>query len=114
VRRAPNRGGNDPSWGERDGPAGFLHRRGPHPVLTALAVVGCLHLLFLMAVELNRNLVHTREINRLAAEVSGLRFEIEQLDQVAQHEFDEAYREALARKQGFVYPHELLVVTQRR
>ena len=99
--------------GADDG-ASFLRRRGPHPVLTMLAVVGCLHLFFLLSVELNRNLVHNRELMRLSGEVAELRRELSHLDEIAAHGSDEAYREALARKQGFVYPHELLVVTQRR
>lgn len=90
-----------------------LERRGPHRLLVALAVVGSLHLFFVIAVELNRDLVHRREITRLTAEVKALTAELEALDQVAARGFDTAYREALARNQGFVYPNESLLVTQR-
>lgn len=90
-----------------------LERRAPHRLLVALAVVGTLHLFFLIAVELNRGLVHRREIARLSAEVQGLTDELGALEQVAQRGFDVAYREALARNQGFVYPGESLLVTRR-
>lgn len=90
-----------------------LERRGPHRLLVILAVVGTLHLFFLAAVELNRDLVHRREITRLTAEVAGLTEELAALEQVAQRGFDLTYREALARNQGFVYPHESLLVTRR-
>lgn len=82
-----------------------------HPALVVLAVVGCLHLFFIIGVELDRNLVHKREIARLEAEVGALTAELERLDEVASRGFDTAYREALARGQGYVYPDERLVVT---
>lgn len=90
-----------------------LERRGPHRLLVVLAVVGTLHLFFLIAVELNRDLVHRREITRLTAEVNALSSELESLHEVAERGFDTSYREALARNQGFVYPHESLLVTRR-
>ena len=90
-----------------------LERRGPHRLLIALAVVGTLHLFFVIAVELNRDLVHRREITRLSAEVDALTTELAALQEVAGRGFDTAYREALARNQGFVYPRESLLVTRR-
>lgn len=90
-----------------------LERRGPHRLLIALAVVGTLHLFFVIAVELDRDLVHRREITRLRAEVDALTHELASLQEVAGRGFDTAYREALARNQGFVYPHESLLVTRR-
>lgn len=90
-----------------------LERRGPHRLLVVLAVIGTLHLFFLIAVELNRDLVHRREITRLTAEVDALTTELASLEEVAGRGFDTAYREALARNQGFVYPHESLLVTRR-
>ena len=90
-----------------------LERRGPHRLLIALAVIGTLHLFFVIAVELNRDLVHRREITRLSAEVDALTRELASLHEVAGRGFDTAYREALARNQGFVYPHESLLVTRR-
>ncbi|HZW99946.1 MAG TPA: hypothetical protein VFF10_07780 [Trueperaceae bacterium] len=82
-----------------------------HPALVVLAVVGCLHLFFIIGVELDRNLVHRRDVARLEAEVSALTAELNRLDEVASRAGDSAYREALARSQGYVYPDEDLVVT---
>lgn len=88
-------------------------RRPAPPLLIAIAVIGSLQLFFLLAVELDRNLVHGREIARLEAEVKALTAELENLDLVAAHGDDLAYREMLARKQGFVYPDEALLVTRQ-
>lgn len=87
-------------------------RRRAHPVLIVIAVVGCLHLFFLLAVELDRNLVQRREVARLESEVQALSAELERLGEVAAHGEDRAYRELLARQQGFVYPGEALLVTR--
>lgn len=94
--------------------AGFLRRRGPHPLLVSLALIGCLHVFFLLAVELDRTLVHNREITRLRAEVAALDNEANELALVQAHASDPAFKEALARALGFVYPHERLIVTDRR
>lgn len=88
-----------------------LDRRAPHRLLVALAVIGTLHLFFLIAVELNRELVHRREITRLTAEVTALEDELTALQEIAKRGDDLQYREALARNQGFVYPNESLLVT---
>lgn len=93
--------------------AHVLERRSPHRLLVVLAVVGSLHLFFLVAVELNRGLVHRREITRLEAEVTALRQELDALGEVARHGADRSYRVALARNQGFVFPDETLLVTRR-
>ncbi|HEX7000235.1 MAG TPA: hypothetical protein VF164_00910 [Trueperaceae bacterium] len=82
-----------------------------HPALVVLAVVGCLHLFFIIGVELDRNLVQRRDVARLEAEVSALRTELNRLDLVASRGDDAGYREALARRQGYVYPDEDLIVT---
>lgn len=82
-----------------------------HPALVVLAVVGCLHLFFIIGVELDRNLVHKRDVARLEAEVSALTAELDRLDEVAARANDVAFREALARGQGYVYPDEDLIVT---
>ncbi len=89
-------------------------RRGPHPLLVVLALVGCLHAFFLLAVELDRTLVHRREIARLSADVAALEREVGEMQQIAAHASDPVYRETLARALGFVYPHETLIVTDRR
>ncbi|HZJ10460.1 MAG TPA: hypothetical protein VFD39_12245 [Trueperaceae bacterium] len=88
-------------------------RKATHPLLIAIAIVGSLQLFFLLAVEFDRNLVQRREVARLEAEVRALTAELESLEQVAAHGGDLAFRELLARKQGFVYPDEALLVTRR-
>lgn len=99
---------------QADGLRGQPERRGPHRLLVAVAIIGCLQAFFLLAVELDRTLVHRREIARLATEVAALERELLELSQVSQRGGDAAYREALARNLGFVYPHEQLIVTDRR
>lgn len=84
-----------------------------HPLLIALAVIGSLHLFVLLGVEFDRNLVSGREVARLEGDVRALTAELERLEEVAAHGDDLAYREVLARKQGFVYPEESLLVTGR-
>ncbi len=88
-----------------------LRSRRVHPALVVLAVAGCLHLFFLLGVELDRNLVYSRDVARLEAEVGALTNELARLDEVAAHGDDRAFREALARRQGYVYPDEDLVLT---
>lgn len=89
-----------------------MRRKSAHPVLIIIAVIGSLHLFFLLAVELDRNLVQGREIARLEHEVQALGAELERLEEIAAHAEDRAYREVLARKQGFVFPGESLLVTR--
>lgn len=89
-----------------------VKRRPTHPLLIVIAVVGSLHLFFLLAVELDRNLVQGREVARLESEVQALTAELATLQEIAAHGDDLAYRELLARKQGFVFPGEALLVTR--
>lgn len=87
-------------------------RRRRNPVLVVVATVGCLHLLYLGYVEADRMVVQRREVHRLEREVAALESEIVALREVAAHADDASFRELLARKQGFVFPDELRVVTQ--
>lgn len=106
--------GGGSSWSsaaDAEEPEPLAQRRRTHPVLIVIAVVGCLHLFFLLAIELDRNLVTRREVARLQREVSALTAELNRLQEIAAHGDDPAYRELLARKQGFVYPEEALLVT---
>lgn len=84
-----------------------------HPLLIVLAVIGSLHLFVLLAIELDRNLVTSREVARLQGDVLALSSELEQLEEVARHGDNFAYRELLARQQGYVHPGESLLVTGR-
>lgn len=95
-----------------DDPAAASPRRKPHWVIVAIAVVGTLQLLYLNFVEADRLFVHKREISRLEREVDQMRAERNALAAIADHAFDDEYREQLARKQGFIFPDELRVITQ--
>ena len=86
--------------------------RRPNPVLVTLAAIGCLHLLYIAFVEADRAVVQRREVTRLEREVAALTAEIEALEEIAAHADDDGFRELLARKQGFIHPDEVRVVTQ--
>src|SRR5690606_15892720 len=75
--------GFQPSGEERERSA--RSPRVTHPILIVLAVVGSLHLFFLLAVELDRNLVHRREVVRLSGEVTAMAAELGKLEAVAGH-----------------------------
>lgn len=88
-------------------------RRSPHWIILLIAVVGSLQLFYLNFVEADRMFVHKREIARLESEVAALEAERLALEQVALHADDAVYRQQLARKQGFIFPDELKVLTQQ-
>lgn len=87
-------------------------RRVPNWIIAVIAIVGSLQLLYLNYVEADRMFVHRREISRLEQEVSDMRAEQQALALIAERADDQVLREQLARKQGFIYPHELRVITQ--
>lgn len=99
-----NRGGDEP----RPRPAA---RRKLNVVIVVLASLGVLQLLYLNYVESDRMFVLRREVARLEADVARLETERHGLEEVVAHAADPAYREALARKQGFILPDEVRVVT---
>ena len=74
-----------------------------HPALVVLAVAGCLHLFYVIGVELDRNLVHRRDVARLEAEVSALATELARLDEVAAHGADRAYRDSSSSTTSTLY-----------
>lgn len=88
-------------------------RRMPHWVIVLIAAVGTVQLLYLNYVEADRMFVHQRENSRLESEVGAMRSERNSLAAIAGRTEDDAFREQLARKQGFIYPDELRVITQR-
>lgn len=88
-------------------------RRMPHWVIVLIATVGTVQLLYLNYVEADRMFVHRREISRLEREVEAMQAERNALAAIAERVDDAAFREQLARKQGFIYPGELRVITQR-
>lgn len=89
-------------------------RRRPNPVIVALALIGTLQLIYLNLVEADRMIVHRREVARLELEVAQFEQETAALAEIARHADDDRFREQLARKQGYIHPDELLVVTQPR
>ena len=80
--------------------------RGINAVLVALCLLGSLQGLGLIAVEVQRLVYAEAEIARLEAELATIRRETADLKAVAERAEDERYRELLARRQGYVFPHE--------
>ena len=79
-------------------------------LLTLLAVLGSLHAAFLIGAELFRGEQLRRSIQTLESDVAVLDADIAGLEAVIAHAGDLRYREQLARKQGYVYPHETLLI----
>lgn len=88
--------------------------RGSAWLLTFLAVLGSTHALVMVGAELYRNHQITRSIRQLAADVSELEAEVAGLEEVIEHGGDRIYLEQLARRQGYVYPDEILIVPIRQ
>lgn len=111
-RRPPNATVEDrPAEAEPSGaPAARGGTRGPFLVLGVLAAIGCLQLLFMIGLELNRTIQHREAIATLEGEVAALEREAQGLRAVIEHGDDPAFREQLARKQGFMYPSETRVI----
>lgn len=91
---------------ERDRPRPLRVARGISAVLLVICLVGALQAVFMIVVEARRWTVAEREIVRLEREVADLRREAADLVEVAMRGGDERFREQLARRQGYVYPHE--------
>lgn len=77
-----------------------------------IALVGGLHALLMLGLEVNRFLYTESEIGRLEGEIMAMTQEAEELRAVLHHRHDAPFREQLARMHGFVYPDELRVVTR--
>lgn len=88
--------------------------RGSAWLLTFLAVLGSVHALVMVGAELYRNYQVTQSIRELAADVAELQEEVAGLAAVVEHGDDPIYREQLARKQGYIYPDEILIVPRRQ
>lgn len=91
---------------ERDQARPVRVARGISAVLLVICLVGALQAVFMIVVEARRWTVAEREIVRLEREVADLRREAADLIEVAMRGGDERFREQLARRQGYVYPHE--------
>ncbi len=79
-------------------------------VLGVIALVGILQVGFLTFVEIDRAVRHRAAIAALEAELAQLRAEADALRAVAERADDEAFREQLARGQGFLHPGERRIV----
>jgi cell division protein FtsB len=88
-------------------PAGQPRMRGVNVLLTVLAIVGCIHVMIMMGIELNRMVATQQEITRLSLETSTLEAEVAGLQSVLDNGDNPLYREQLARKAGFAYPDEV-------
>lgn len=85
--------------------------RGARWLLLVLVAFGSVHLLFMLGVEGLRFVRAEMSIERLEREVAGLEAEARSLEAVIEHADDQSYREQLARRQGYMYPDEVRVVT---
>lgn len=81
-------------------------------LFTLIALVGGLHALLMLGLEVNRFLYTEGEIGRLQGEMTAMTQEVQELRAVLHHRHDATFREQLARMHGFVYPDELRVVTR--
>lgn len=87
-------------------PAGQPKMRGVNVLLTVLAIVGCLHIMVMMVIELNRMVASQQEITRLTAETQVLEGEVAGLQSVLDNANNPEFREQLARRAGFAYSDE--------
>ena len=80
-------------------------------VLLLIAVIGCIHVMSMLGVELYRAVTSRQEIARLSGDVEALSGELAGLQAVVDHADDAQYREQLARCLGFVRPDETRYMT---
>lgn len=80
--------------------------RGVLFVFGLIGLLGSLHVLVMIGVEIGRYTENTREISRLQGDIAELDRELNSLRAILDHAGDARYREQLARRQGFAYPGE--------
>ncbi len=85
--------------------------KGANLLFLVIAVVGCIHALAMLTLEISRTVYTNREVARLERDIASLELESTDLSNVIAHRNDERYREQLARLQGFIYPDEARYVT---
>lgn len=88
-------------------------RRWGSILFTVIAAVGGLHALLMLGVEGGRYLYTQREVTRLEADIGTLQEQTRTLQAVLRHRNDPAFREQLAREQGFIGPDETRVLTRQ-
>jgi cell division protein FtsB len=107
TRIAPRQG---PDAGDAasgvDAPRPVRVAKAINALLVAVCLLGSLHVVGLMVVEVRRLAYTEGEIARLEAELSAIARDTADLRAVAERFEDERYRELLARRQGYVYPEE--------
>ena len=86
-------------------------RRGANLLFLVIAVIGSVHALAMLSLEVSRLVYTEREVARLERDISSLEGEARDLQDVIAHKGDARYREKLARLQGFVHPDEARYVT---
>jgi hypothetical protein len=80
--------------------------RGVNVLLKVLAMIGCLHVLIMLGIELNRMVATQQQITRLTLETQSLEREVAGLQSVLENGDNPKFREQLARRAGFAYPDE--------
>lgn len=85
--------------------------RGANVLFLTIAVVGCVHALAILTLEISRAVYTNREVARLERDIAALELESTNLENVIAHKNDASYREQLARLQGFIYADEARYVT---
>lgn len=75
-------------------------------VFGLIGLVGSLHAVAMVGVEIFRYAENSREISRLRGDIAVLDGELAGLQAILDHGRDATYREQLARRQGFAYPDE--------
>ena len=85
--------------------------RGANVLFLVIAIVGCVHALAMLTLEISRTVYTEREVARLERDIGALELESIHLENVVAHKNDATYREQLARLQGFIYAGEARYVT---
>ena len=86
-------------------------RGGANLLFLVIAVVGCVHALAILTLEISRTVYTEREVARLERDIKALELESTNLENVIARKNDPVYREQLARLQGFIYADEARYVT---
>jgi len=106
TRLAPRHDPDVDAASAPDAPRPVRVAKGINALLVAVCLLGSLHLVGLMVVEVRRLAYTEGEIARLEAELHAIARDTADLRAVAERFEDERYRELLARRQGYVFPEE--------
>lgn len=92
-------------------PKNALNSKGVELLFLGIALVGNLHLLIMLGIEIKRYIHTYNDIIILNKKLIQGQEELAELLATKAHEYDDRYREQLARAQGFIYPDEKRFVT---